>query len=77
MTPKEKADQLVNKFENLQPTKLSDYSKIYTPTAKQCALIVVDEIIEEVFMWSGGENSDWDVKRMEYLTEVKREIENI
>jgi hypothetical protein len=48
MTSKEKAEELVNKFMNLnlEKIKLADYSKIYYPTAKQCALIAVDGILE-------------------------------
>jgi hypothetical protein len=34
MTPKEKAEELVNRYMNLNKVKLSDYSVIYTPTAK-------------------------------------------
>lgn len=45
MTPKEKAEKLVDSFIDLKTTKLSDYSRIYYPTAKQCALIAVDEIL--------------------------------
>lgn len=50
MTPKEKANKLVDEFLNMKPIKLSDYSRIYQPTAKQCALIVVDEILKN-FEW--------------------------
>ena len=46
MTPKETALNLVDKFMNIKQTKISDYSKIYYPTAKECALIVVDAIID-------------------------------
>ncbi len=45
MTPKEKAEELVNKYIGLNSGKLSDYSRIEFPTAKQCALIAVDEIL--------------------------------
>jgi hypothetical protein len=47
MTPKEKAEELVNRYMNLNKVKLSDYSVIYTPTAKQCALIAIDEMIKQ------------------------------
>ncbi len=48
MTPKEKAEALVDAFMNIKSMKLSDYSMIYHPTAKQCALIAVDEILKDL-----------------------------
>jgi hypothetical protein len=45
-TPKEKAEELVEMFMNIKQQKLSDYSIIYYPTAKQCALIAVEEIMK-------------------------------
>jgi hypothetical protein len=74
MTPKEKAEELVNRYMNLNKVKLSDYSVIYTPTAKQCALIAVDEIIKlDVFDCNEGW-SDEDGDTREYWEEVKEEI---
>jgi len=68
MTPKEKGEELVNKFMNLnlEKTKLADYSRIYYPTAKQCALIAVDEIIENGIKW---------VPEIDWWMQVKKEIE--
>lgn len=65
-TPKEKAIELVDTFMKVDPIKLSDYSKIYYPTAKQCALIAVDEIIKITRSYAG---KDYD-----YYLEVKQEI---
>jgi hypothetical protein len=65
MTPKEKAKELVYKFKYVKPTKMSDYSIIYLPTAKQCALIAVDEILKAI----GISMTD------EYWQEVKQIIE--
>ena len=67
ITAKEKAIELVNKFLNLEPAKLSDYSKIYLPTAKQCADTVVREII----------NALDDVNEVDYWVEVLKEIEKL
>jgi hypothetical protein len=67
MTPKEKAEELVNKFTGIKPIKLSDYSKIYHPTAKQCALIAVEEIL-------GSMGAD---RGYAFWTEVKQEIEQL
>lgn len=66
ITAKEKAKELVDKFLNLKPTKLSDYSKIYLPTAKQCAKIAVEEIIYALD----------DVNEIDYYVHVLKEIEN-
>jgi hypothetical protein len=49
MTPKEKAEELVNKYIGLNSGKISDYSRIEFPTAKQCALIAVDEALRVAF----------------------------
>lgn len=49
MTPKEKAIELVDKFQELNRSKISDYSRIEYPTAKQCALIAVVEILDELY----------------------------
>jgi len=57
MTPKEKAKELVDNFMNLKPPKLSDYSQIYLPTAKLCALKVVEEIVKEVLEFQYDETT--------------------
>jgi hypothetical protein len=44
--PQDEARELVDRFMNLKPTKLSDYSKIYSPMAKELALIVIEGRIE-------------------------------
>lgn len=67
MTPKDKAIELVKKFMSVEQTKLSDYSTIYQPTAKQCALIAVDEILGFLSYQS----------HIKYWQEVKQEIENL
>lgn len=72
MTHKERAIELVDKMMyhimyNCQPT-LSEM------VAKQCALIAVDEIIEEIV-----ESTDNEVKSMRiiYWEKVKQEIEKL
>jgi len=64
MTPKEKAAEMIEAFMNIKQQKLSDHSVIYYPTAKQCALIAVNEILNK-----DGYNND-------YWQEVKQEIFN-
>jgi hypothetical protein len=71
MTPKEKAKELVDKFR----MNVLDYegSGLNTFKAKQCALIAVDEIIEQNNIWikhtGKGTNNYWQ--------EVKTEIEKL
>lgn len=49
MKPKDKAEELLNKImASTENAKLSDYSQIYSPTAKKIALLMVDEIINSV-----------------------------
>lgn len=67
MTAEQKAHELVNQFMLLPQTKLSDYSKIYMPTAKLCALKVVDEVLETCSI--GG--------TYEFYEQVKESIEKI
>jgi hypothetical protein len=67
MEAKQKAKELVETFEKLTPTKLSDYSKIYLPTAKQCALIVCNEVL-------GYMGAD---RGYEFWSQVQEEIQNI
>ena len=70
MTPKEEAQQLVNKY----------YLPIFCEqihwkrTAKQCALIAVEEIIEEARDYC---DDNYHSVRMIYWTEVKQEINKL
>ena len=66
MTPKEKAEELHNKFYKIN----EGVNLIYFEEAKQCALIAVDEIMlnEKI------NHSSLD-KTYEYWREVKKEIE--
>ena len=67
MTPKQKAEQLVDKYFNEIMSFLSDNMK--KNNAKKCALIAVDEIIEVLSM---------DVNPLvNYWFQVKQEIEKL
>ena len=61
MTPKEKAEELVNKF--LIETENRTYCGLYRTVAIKCALIAVDELIKET--------------RTKYWYDVKHEIEKL
>ena len=64
MTPKEKAKELVNEMYTCYQGQIDKY------TAKQCALIAVDEIIRI-------ETHHVHHKWVEYWKEVKHEIEKL
>ena len=81
MTPKEKAQELVDKFYQTFPltmdliTTIRDLSWEYDSwnEAKQCALIAVDEILSlNVF----EDYSDW-TNTIEYWEEVREEINKL
>jgi len=67
MTPKEKAIELFDKYCLELKTEGNEFG-YYTNTiqAKKCALIAVDEILEECRL-----EKDW------YWQEVKQELENL
>lgn len=46
MTAAQKAKELVQRYLDIKQVKLSDYSVIYLPTAKKCAIIAADEVIQ-------------------------------
>ena len=75
MTPKEKAQELISKFLIYH---LSYNDQLYC--AKECALIVVDEILSEIRQ---GMRLDWIHERDEgqdyivYWAKVKSEITNL
>jgi hypothetical protein len=64
MTPKEKAKELVLRFRQIPPC--SPYTGIDDGEAKQCALIAVDEILNECI----------DVKER-YWQDVKLQLEKL
>jgi len=87
MTPKEKAKELVAKFNKTIPIdtnnvpNLSAIKKSYERHNKECALISVDEMIEqngELYLNSLGDKTIAFYKaKNAYLFEVKQEINNL
>jgi hypothetical protein len=69
MTPKEKAKDLLDKFSNV--ALLDSYE------AKQCALIAVDEILDELLEIVMVTSSKYIIKHTNYYKEVKQEIEKL
>ena len=78
MTPKEKAQELVDKFNKYTIVCATHYSngkiKENKDDAKECALIAVEEILKtNPYEWDGEDlNSN-----IEYWQEVKQEIEKL
>jgi len=69
MTPKEKAEELFDKFNNPDRTKYP-----YVHNAQQCALIAVDEILQMVDETMQG----WlDADIIAHWKQVKQEIEKL
>ncbi len=73
MTPKEKAQELVLKYLRIKTHKMFNgwWHKI---TAKQCALIAVDEILSNDGWSSSFE--EWNTFK-NYFEQVKQEIEKL
>ncbi len=83
MTPKEKAEELVDNFRQ-QTDGIAGYN--YDNVNKQCALIAVDEILNSnphIYTEIGGSDcrGDWSYKEAQsnqlYWKEVKQEIEKL
>jgi hypothetical protein len=71
MTPKEKAKELLFKFVALDN---DIFCSVNYPYAKQCALIAVDEILDDDVYDMSEKLFE---KRIEYWEEVKQEIERL
>ena len=72
MTEKEKAEELVNKFYEIENN--SDYFGVNWKIAKQCALIAVDEVIQQLTPIEKAPNNK---SAFQYWQEVKQEIEKL
>ena len=80
MTPKEKAEELVKTFTNVENVSIeiiskgrySEYYPLNIKEAKQCALIAVEYMLEEsVYVLDGYYD------RNSYWKEVKQEVEQL
>ena len=72
MTPKEKAKELVDKMRDEIPCHCDDWEQ-----AKQCALIAVDEILDELLEIVTVTSSKYIIKHTNYYQEIKQEIEKL
>lgn len=72
MTPKEKAEELFDKF-YLIKDEVYDECRMHENEAKQCALIAVDEILQSHYgLLTGVKPSIY-----EYWQDIKKEIEKL
>lgn len=75
MTPKEKAEELVNIYrKEILKGKYRIHGFVIEELAEQCALISVDEIIDFAHLMDGGFSFE---KEIEYWKQVKQEIEKL
>lgn len=70
MTPQEKAEELIKKF--FEPVRWKLGQENVTQRAKQCALIAVDELLNDT-----DASSPFEIDRLEYWQEVKQEINKL
>ena len=72
MTPKEKAQELVDKFRNEILSFLGD--RIKDQNAKRCALVAVDELIKIHYLLTTTHDTSPSIN---YWKEVKQEIKKL
>jgi hypothetical protein len=72
MTPKEKAEELIDKFRNEITSFLGDNMK--KNNAKKCALVAVDELIKIHYLLTATHDTSPSIN---YWKEVKKEIQNL
>ena len=70
MTPKEKAKKLYEMYFYAIPS-FTDEGQLEHETSKKCALIAVDEILQEI------DNTTLSFVQNDYWQEVKQEIEKL
>jgi len=86
MTPKEKAEELLNKFYDATENVVELYKDLYKDIAKACALICVEEILKSDPLTPSKFNTtvtkeeaykESELIAYEYWIEVKEEIKKL
>ena len=73
MTPKEKAEELIQKYLKMNDGLIEEFIPIPKEGAKQCALVAVNEILQSHYaLLTGIKPSTYN-----YWQEVKTEIEKL
>ena len=80
MTPKEKAEELINSYRIILMNEDTECGNeiLCTSISKQCALIAVDEMISQMLSLMkvfNEDRSEFEAIELDYLTKVKQEIE--
>lgn len=80
MTPEDKAKELWAKFynepNNIQGEDISRWAVTSIQTAKSCALIAVDEILDAIKeFWNGPDWGLADTMGWQYWNKVKKELQ--
>jgi hypothetical protein len=75
MTPKEKAQELVDKFYKTMLITMQGASSIQAEQAKRAALLAADEVIFMIDDYSGVITNRYNWQK--YWQQVKTEIENL
>ena len=76
MTPKDKAIQLYNKFLNPSGDTYL-YGMLEHESAKECALIAVDEIREALIYGKLDDSPYTSLEARQFYLQVKQEIKNL
>ena len=76
MTKEEKAKELFNKYYSYLKANLMNDEEA-REDAKECALIAVDEVLNELFEAAIVTESSYMHKYIDYYQEVKQEIEKL
>jgi hypothetical protein len=86
MTPRQKALHLVDSFTEIDEFTIGG-QKIYFHDSIKCALILVDELIQEIYNIDHQHSAVYDIntkfynyndcKELKYWKEVKQEIEKL
>lgn len=79
MTPQEKAEELIKRFNkveifiSIEPSNIdTDIESVDCDANKQCALIAVDEILHSL-----SYKMSTNIEELDYYNEVRQEIENL
>lgn len=78
MTPKEKAEELVEKYNNLLQKEMACI--VYLQSAKDCSLIAVDQVLESIpslITLEGFGSALFENDEVVWWKQVRQEIENL
>lgn len=77
VSPKQMAERMINKYLHIKALKLSDYSVIEYPTAKECALISINEVLDNIEFIMSVYTDENILALKKYYEDVKEELDNL